>query len=203
MKKLCLVVLALFLCSSVFGATLAEGVAAYKNKDYPAAFKIIRELAEQGDADAQNNLGNMYDQKATVSPGTTRKPRSGFAWPPSRGMLWLSTTSGSCMPMEKASPRATFRRTCGSPCHVQAEMKMLEKTVISLPRNWPLSRSRKPNAWRKRKPPRSRRRRAGRWNRDGVGEGGISLMKVFNTGRMKGQPLPGAALACPEFGAGP
>jgi len=76
MKKLCLVVLALFLCSSVFGATLAEGVAAYKNKDYPAAFKIIRELAEQGDADAQNNLGNMYDQ----GDGVTRDYKEAAKW---------------------------------------------------------------------------------------------------------------------------
>ncbi|CAB1276849.1 tetratricopeptide repeat protein [Candidatus Nitrosacidococcus tergens] len=33
---------------------------AYNSKDYKAAFKLFKYLAEQGDASAQFNLGNMY-----------------------------------------------------------------------------------------------------------------------------------------------
>ncbi len=38
-----------------------EGVAAYERGDYETALREFRPLAEQGDADAQFNLGIMYD----------------------------------------------------------------------------------------------------------------------------------------------
>ena len=37
-----------------------EGVAAYERGDYATAFREMKPLAEQGDAVAQFNLGNMY-----------------------------------------------------------------------------------------------------------------------------------------------
>ena len=37
-----------------------EGVAALRNHDYATAIKIFKTLAEQGDADAQSNLGVLY-----------------------------------------------------------------------------------------------------------------------------------------------
>lgn len=37
-----------------------SGVSAYERKNYPVALKIFTELAEQGDAQAQYNLGFMY-----------------------------------------------------------------------------------------------------------------------------------------------
>ncbi len=37
-----------------------EGFAAYKRGDYATALREWRPLAEQGDADAQYNLGNIY-----------------------------------------------------------------------------------------------------------------------------------------------
>ncbi len=39
---------------------LEDGLAAYESKDYATALKLWRPLAEQGNADAQNNLGFMY-----------------------------------------------------------------------------------------------------------------------------------------------
>jgi len=39
-----------------------EGVAAYKRGDYATALREFRVLAEQGDAEAQFNLGLMYDK---------------------------------------------------------------------------------------------------------------------------------------------
>jgi hypothetical protein len=41
-------------------AGFAEGLAAYKRGDYATALREFRPLAEQGIADAQNNLGVMY-----------------------------------------------------------------------------------------------------------------------------------------------
>jgi TPR repeat protein len=42
-------------------ADFYDGVAAYETGDYTTALKEWRPLAEQGDAQAQNNLGMMYD----------------------------------------------------------------------------------------------------------------------------------------------
>ncbi|WP_314342962.1 tetratricopeptide repeat protein [Haemophilus parahaemolyticus] len=39
---------------------LQQGLTAYKQSDYQTAFKLWLPLAEQGDAKAQFNLGNMY-----------------------------------------------------------------------------------------------------------------------------------------------
>ncbi len=38
-----------------------EATAAYQRGDYATVVRELRPLAEQGDANAQNNLGNMYD----------------------------------------------------------------------------------------------------------------------------------------------
>ncbi len=43
-----------------FGADLQKGVTAYTNGDYATALREWTPLAEQGDADAQFNLGQMY-----------------------------------------------------------------------------------------------------------------------------------------------
>jgi TPR repeat protein len=41
---------------------VAAAVAAHKRGDYATALRLIRPLADQGDADAQNILGLMYAQ---------------------------------------------------------------------------------------------------------------------------------------------
>ncbi len=43
------------------GAGWGEAEAAYQRGDYATAIRELRPLAEQGDGDAQNNLGTMYD----------------------------------------------------------------------------------------------------------------------------------------------
>lgn len=40
--------------------SLEDGVAAYEQGDYATAFQILKPLAEQGDANAQINLGLIY-----------------------------------------------------------------------------------------------------------------------------------------------
>ena len=42
-------------------ADLQKGWDAYKNKDYATALREWKPLAEQGNADAQNNLGVIYN----------------------------------------------------------------------------------------------------------------------------------------------
>ena len=51
----------LFVAGPAFSADFNKGIAAYSRGDYAAALKEWRPLAEQGDADAQYNLGVMHD----------------------------------------------------------------------------------------------------------------------------------------------
>ncbi|HHE9996489.1 sel1 repeat family protein [Haemophilus influenzae] len=43
-----------------------QGLTAYKQSDYQTAFKLWLPLAEQGNADAQVNLGEMYEKRLGV-----------------------------------------------------------------------------------------------------------------------------------------
>ena len=56
--------LALVVALSTIGSGMAgpfeDGVAAYRREDYATALRLWKPLAEQGDADAQFNLGTMY-----------------------------------------------------------------------------------------------------------------------------------------------
>jgi TPR repeat protein len=47
---------------AVAAGPLEDGVAAYDGGDYATALRLMRPLAEQGNADAQNHLGQMYRQ---------------------------------------------------------------------------------------------------------------------------------------------
>jgi len=46
----------------VFADPLVDGQATYNRGDYATALKLLRPLARQGNANAENNLGWMYDQ---------------------------------------------------------------------------------------------------------------------------------------------
>ena len=51
----------LFLFSgSVYGDDFVDGMDAYERKDYKEAFRLYRLSAEQGNANAQSNLGLLY-----------------------------------------------------------------------------------------------------------------------------------------------
>ena len=82
-----LVLTLLFLFSgSVYGDDFQDGEDAYERKDYKEAFRLFRLSAEQGDAEAQFNLGLMYyigkgcpkDYKETVK-WTRLSAEQGFA----------------------------------------------------------------------------------------------------------------------------
>ncbi len=48
--------------ASVVAGQFEDGQAAYFNGDYATALRLLHPLAEQGDAEAQFNLGVMYDK---------------------------------------------------------------------------------------------------------------------------------------------
>ena len=54
-------ILVLSFASSVAAGPLEDADAAVKRRDYATALRLIRPLAEQGDASAQYNLGVFYD----------------------------------------------------------------------------------------------------------------------------------------------
>jgi TPR repeat protein len=62
----CMLALAFVLYSPLVLGTLADGLDALKHKDYAAAVKELRPLADKGDAEAQYRMGLMYEYGAGV-----------------------------------------------------------------------------------------------------------------------------------------
>ena len=62
MRVLMLIVMLLVSGAAVptVAGPLEDGIAAYDKGDYATALRLLRPLAEQGNASAQNNLGFMY-----------------------------------------------------------------------------------------------------------------------------------------------
>jgi TPR repeat protein len=80
MKKFALMILIVGLvgvCSGVAsGQTLQDGLDAYDKKNYKKALEILRPLAEQGDAEAQFKVGNIYD----YGRGVSRDFKQAYKW---------------------------------------------------------------------------------------------------------------------------
>jgi TPR repeat protein len=62
---------AICLITPVLAEPFADGVAAYQRGDYPSALRFFRLGADQGNGDAQYNLGAMYDRGEGVKPDFT------------------------------------------------------------------------------------------------------------------------------------
>jgi hypothetical protein len=60
------VVLSLMLTGAAAAGPFEEGAAAYKRGDFATAMRLWRPLAEQGNANAQYNLGVMYGKSQGV-----------------------------------------------------------------------------------------------------------------------------------------
>ena len=58
-KKTVVLLFTVFISSAAMSG-VEEGLAAYKNRDYATALKELSSLAQNGDAKAQNILGEMY-----------------------------------------------------------------------------------------------------------------------------------------------
>lgn len=60
--KICVVLVGVLLVSPVLSADFQKGLDAYTNRDFATALKEWKPLAEQGTADAQTNLGLLYEK---------------------------------------------------------------------------------------------------------------------------------------------
>ena len=76
MKKLLLLLLLTISHTSLVYADFDDGMAAYKQGDYEIAYKEWEPLAEQGDAKAQYNLGEMFAN----GTGATQDDEQAFYW---------------------------------------------------------------------------------------------------------------------------
>jgi uncharacterized protein len=69
-------VLALTLFGVAAAGQLEDGIAAYRRPDYATAWRLIRPLAEQGDAVAQEWLASMYNN----GRGVRENPEQAAFW---------------------------------------------------------------------------------------------------------------------------
>ena len=66
------ILLGLRFATPVMAGPLEDANAAIKRRDYATALRLIRPLAEQGDANAQYNLGVFYDNGLGVQQDKVR-----------------------------------------------------------------------------------------------------------------------------------
>ena len=72
MRIIAAILLMLSLAAPVAAGPLEDADAAMKRHDYKTALRLIRPLAEQGDANAQYNLGVFYDNGLGVPQDKVR-----------------------------------------------------------------------------------------------------------------------------------
>jgi TPR repeat protein len=86
------ILLVLRFATPVMAGPLEDANAAIKRRDYATALRLIRPLAEQGDANAQYNLGVFYDNGLGVPQDRVR------------AYMWLNLAA-----MQGRESAATFR----------------------------------------------------------------------------------------------
>jgi uncharacterized protein len=98
--------LAVSFASSVAAGALEleDGVAAYEKGDYATALRLLRPLADQGDAGAQYNLGLIYANGQGV-PQDYAAAVNWYRKGASKAIPRLKSTSGSCTTMARVSSR--------------------------------------------------------------------------------------------------
>jgi len=125
------VVLTLMLTSGAGAGPLEDGERASRAGDYATALRLWRPLAEQDDADAQNNLGLMYRNGQGV-PQDYVEAVKWYASPPSRAMPMGSSCSAQVTSSVRACRRTTCRHICGSILPPLMETLWRLKPVIGL-----------------------------------------------------------------------
>src|ERR1700704_2814878 len=68
--------LALALCGGAAAGPYEDAESAYRHHDYAAALKLLLPLAEQGNPQAQNDLGMIYEN----GQGVAKDERQALAW---------------------------------------------------------------------------------------------------------------------------
>ena len=121
------VLLSLSFAIPVLAGPLEDANAAIKRRDYATAVRLIRPLAEQGDANAQYNLGVLYDNGLGVPQDRVR------------AYMWLNLAA-----MQGRESAATFRDLVArlmSPAQIAEAQK--------LAREWKPANTRKATPTRK------------------------------------------------------
>ena len=88
MKKTVLLFAGLLLAGLVHAGELDDAKALFEQKKYPEAMKLYTKLANAGNVEAQQSLGQMYwygeageIDEAKAGPGSPRPPRRATRWP--------------------------------------------------------------------------------------------------------------------------
>jgi TPR repeat protein len=106
-------VLALALFSPAMAGSLDDGVGAELRGDYATAMRLLRPLAEQGNADAQFELGFMYQ----YGEGVPEDYEQAVAWyrkAADQGNAGGQACLGTMYRDGEACRRTMFARICGS-----------------------------------------------------------------------------------------
>ncbi len=82
---------------------LSEAMQADRDKDYPRAFRLYRQAAAQGDPDAQNNLGSLYEQTVGENPPYALALKW-YTRAAMRGSGYAMKNLGSCYELGKGVP---------------------------------------------------------------------------------------------------
>ena len=100
MKKI--IIIPLLLASLItpisWGVDFAKGLAAYESGDFATALREWTPLAEQGDAEAQSNLGNMY----LLGEGVIQNDKTAVKW------YTLAAEQGDAMAQGNLAARYAF-----------------------------------------------------------------------------------------------
>ncbi|MDF1735672.1 MAG: tetratricopeptide repeat protein [Minwuia sp.] len=121
---LCGLLLATGMAPSVMAETVGEGLDAYRVGDFERARQIWQELADDGDAAAQFNLGTLYDSGEGVEQDSARAAEL-WAAAADQGLL-VATHNLALMELEQAA---------GDPARLEAARARLEQAAVSgLPR---------------------------------------------------------------------
>ena len=107
--ELAVILLMLSFASPVAAGPGEDAMAAYARGDYATALRLLRPLAEQGDAQAQYNLGVLYDNGQGV-PKNDAEAMKWYRMAADQGEAEARTTSRTCMPPAKACRRTSLRQ---------------------------------------------------------------------------------------------
>ena len=100
---------------SAFGGQFEDATAAYERGDYATAFRLMKPLAEKGDAKAQHNLGVMYDYGRSVPQDYTKalkwyRMAAEHGIPEAQHNLGLMYYQGQGVPQNYAEAAKWYRR---------------------------------------------------------------------------------------------
>ena len=111
-RAIAAIVLVSAFAAPVAAGTFEDAVDAYARGDYAKALRLIRPLANDGNATAQFNLGVMYLTGRACSR-TIQPQHCGFGKLQSKATPTPNPISGPCIATAKAWRRTIPRRLCG------------------------------------------------------------------------------------------